>query len=149
MSRQTREEMKRDDRPSRVPVFEANRNKLTVKGLDTVNFEHRWVNDRDYRIAMFKEGGWEVVDKVDGELVGDGGVDQSNGTSSVQTKGVGGGIVSYLMRIPKELYEADQAAKEAEIAQHEADIKGSAENQFRGRVEVNKGYARGSFSGSE
>jgi hypothetical protein len=143
--RQSREELKKDARPERVPVFEANRNKLTVKGLDHENYQYRWVNDRESRLADFLAGGYEFVENT-GQEVGDGGVDSSQGTSSRIQKGVGGGVVSYLMRIPKELWLEDQAKKEAQLAEAEADMKKSAEHEFKGRIAVNQGKASGPFS---
>lgn len=143
--RQTREELNKESRPKRVPVHEANRNRLSVKGIDNVNYYHRWVNERDSRIQDFLEGGYEFVVNKSQE-VGDGGVDKSHGTSSRIQKGVGGGQVAYLMRIPRELYDEDQAAKMRSIAEAEADMKKSAETEFKGRLEVSSGQRRGPFN---
>lgn len=125
--RETREEIKDKARPKRVPVYEANRNKITVTNLDHQNFQYRWVNDIQDRIAMFKEGGWTFVNK-DGKAVGDGGVDSSNVSGSALSRGMGGGVTAYLMCIPKELWEEDQQRKEREdIAPLEADIRRKAD----------------------
>ena len=125
--RETREELKEKARPARVPVYEANRNKITVTGLDHENFMYRWVNDKEDRIAMFLQGGWSLVDK-DGKKVGDGGVDTSTVTSSALSKGMGGGVTAFLMRIPLELWKQDQDRKEKEEnAALEAEIKRNAQ----------------------
>lgn len=127
-NRPTRNELKSKVRPDRVPVYEANRNKITVAGLDHENFMYRWVNDTEGRIDMFLNAQWEFVAK-DGLKVGDGGVDSSARTSSAMSKGMGGGVVAYLMRIPKDIWLMDQARKETEeIASLEADMKRNAGN---------------------
>lgn len=138
MSRETREEMKAVSRPKRVPVYEANRNKITVSGLDNENFMYRWVNDVEARISMFLQGGWSFVDKK-GHEVGDGGVDSSNVPSTALSRGMGGGVTAYLMRIPLELWKADQARKEKEdIAALEADMRKNARAVGDyGKVEIN------------
>lgn len=126
--RETREEQKVVARPKRIPVYEANRNKITVTGLDHDNFYYRWVNDDEDRIAKFLAGGYEFVD-AKGKTVGDGGIDSTEVRNSALSKGMGGGVVAYLMRIPKDLWFQDQALKEKnEIAALEADMKRNAGN---------------------
>lgn len=136
--RETREEMKDKARPKRVPVYEANRNKIVVANLDHQNFQYRWVNDVENRIAMFKEGGWEFVDK-NGKAVGDGGIDSSNVVGSALSRGMRSGVTAFLMRIPKELWREDQLRKEREdIAPLEADMRRNAkEASDYGRLDVN------------
>lgn len=138
MARLSREQMEKDNRPVRVPVSEANRNKLVVAGLDQENYEHRWVNDVEGRLPMFLQGGWEFVDQ-NGNPVGDGGVDNSTGTSSRFSKGVGRGVTAYLMRIPKDLYLEDQARKEQDIKEKEAAMKQTIRSAGDyGKVEISQ-----------
>lgn len=126
--RETREELKDKVRPKRVPVYEANRNKITVTGLDNENFMYRWVNDTENRLQTFIEGGWVFVDKH-GKEVGDGGVESSKVVGSALSKGMGGGITAFLMRIPKDLWKQDQDRKEKEdVAALEADMRRNAKN---------------------
>lgn len=136
--RETREEMKDKARPKRIPVYEGNRNKIVVANLDHQNYQYRWVNDTENRIAMFKQGGWEMVDKA-GKAVGDGGVDSSNVVGSALSRGMGGGVTAYLMRIPKELWLEDQARKEREdIAPLEAEMRRNAKaTADYGRIDIN------------
>src|SRR5690348_16758514 len=122
----TRNELKSKVRPDRVPVYEANRNKITVEGLDHENFQYRWVNDVEDRLNVFLGAQWEFVPK-EGLQAGDGGVDQSARTTSAMSKGMGGGVVAYLMRIPKDIWLMDQQRKEIEdIAALENDMKRNA-----------------------
>lgn len=111
--RESREEMKDSARPKRIPVFEANRNKINVNGLDVENFMYRWVNDVDERLGMFLEGGWEFVDKH-GKFAGHADVESARGTGSALKRGMGRGVIAYLMRIPIEFWKEDQAKKSTE-----------------------------------
>lgn len=113
MSRETRASQSREHR---VPVAES-RNTLTVSNLDP-NFYYRWVNDRDNNIARYLKAGYVFVDK-EGKEAGDPTVETSRGTDSRLRKGVGGGITAYLMRLPKELWQEDQARKEADLRETE------------------------------
>lgn len=110
MSRVSRKD---EVRPVRVPVS-SSRSPLTVKGFDHVNYQGRWVNDVDDRIAEFLEGGYEFVTK-DGGSVAEPTIDATTKLDSRVKKPVGNGVVAYLMRLPKELWLQDQQAKEAEL----------------------------------
>lgn len=116
MSRQTREDMVAQNRPKRVPVFEANRNKISIAGLDQKNFMYRWVNDVEDRLVMFIEGGWVFVDKK-GLEVGDGDVEATKGLGTAVCRNMGRGITAFLMRIPMDLWLADQKRKAADQIQ--------------------------------
>lgn len=105
----------------RIPVS-GNRNVMTVMDRDP-GYSYRWVNDNsDGRIDRFKLGGWTFVEKAD-HTVGDADVNTSTGASSLVTKMVGKDVTAYLMRIPMEFYEEDQAAKHAALLESEEDMK--------------------------
>lgn len=87
------------------------------------NYSYRFVNDKDGRINMFRDAGWEVVDKRGGMQVGDPQAGVPKQVGSIVTKSVGGGQVSYLMRIKKEFYKEDQKAKAQKINEGEAGLK--------------------------
>ena len=136
MSRLTRDSMKEENRPKRIPVSEANRDKMTVAGLDNDNFVYRWVNDSEGRLATFVAGYWEFVDQT-GQPIGDGGIEQSAGVGSKFSKGVGQGVTAYLMRIPRDIWLEDQQLKENDVKQIEAEMKRTAKQAGDyGRVEV-------------
>ena len=103
----------REGRPERIPVT-ASRAPLTVQGFDHQNFSGRWVNDVDDRIARFLDAGYEFITK-DGVTVGEPTVDSSSGLDSRVSKPVGRGVRAYLMRLPRNLYNEDQMAKQREI----------------------------------
>ena len=111
---------------TRIPVGAA-RDILTVQGKDP-NYEYRWVLDdpkRPGRLQRFKDGGYEVV--TDTNEVGQNTVDRGKKLGSAITRPDGGNTL-VLMRILKEWYDEDQAAKEEKIAALEAtmvaDVKG-------------------------
>ena len=124
--------MAKTERVKRVPVG-GPRNILTVAQKDP-NFVYRWVNDVPGRIAAFKEGGYEVVTS-DNE-VGDKTVDRGSKLGSAITKSVGGQITAVLMRIPKEWYDEDQAAKQKEVDVLEATMRDQSQRGDYGSVKV-------------
>jgi hypothetical protein len=121
-------------RVTRTPV--SARNKLTVKGKDPA-YVYRVVNDVDDRVAQFLEGGYEVVSK-EGHDVGDKRVSSGTAIGSGQTFSHGQGIKGHLMRIPRELYEEDQAAKSRFINQQESSIKEQALDGNYGTIELKR-----------
>ena len=98
-------------RPTRTPIS-GGRDILAVQNQDP-NYVYRWVNDISGRIERFKAAGYEPV-TADVE-VGTKAVDRNSKLGSVITRSVGGTITAVLMRIPKEWYDEDQAAKQAQI----------------------------------
>lgn len=118
-----------EDRPQRIPVA-GFRNKLGVYGLDTENYEHRWVKDLPGRIEQFKLGWWEFVDSKDCK-VGHRTVDKSTEMgSSVVSFPAGHGEVLYLMRIAKEHYDEDQKTKAEKLAESEDQIYEQAKSKI-------------------
>ena len=117
MSRVSRDE---PVRKTRTPVA-SNRAPLTYKGLDRKNFEPRFVLDKDDRIAMFLEAGYEFV-KPTGSLVGDVTVESSTGLDSRVSKSSGGRKL-FLMQLPKKFYDEDQLAKLKQVEEMEATMR--------------------------
>ena len=109
-------------RPKRTPI--SGRNVLTVKGKE-VGYEYRIVNDSGDRIEMFKDAGWELVDSKD-VTVGDRRVDRTTSEGSKAQVSVGQGTKAFVMRIPKEYYDEDQAAKNKQIDALEESMKKQA-----------------------
>ena len=123
-------------KPKRIPL--GRRNVLTVKGVtDDANFHYHWFNDVDQRLQNCLDAGYEFVGK-NGLEVGDKTVESAKGTDSVLKKGVGGGRIAYLMRIPIELYKQDQAAKQLEVDQLEETLKAPKVEGSYGKVEVER-----------
>lgn len=123
MTRQARPESVRAEK-ERIPVS-SQRSPLLYRGLDTKNYHHRWVLDKDDRIAKFLEGGYEFVQATQ-KQVGETTVETQNQDKqgSRVTKSAGyGGLKLYLMRIPIKFYEEDQAAKQKEVDEIEATMR--------------------------
>lgn len=106
-------------RVRRTPV--GVRNVLTVNGKDPA-YEYRVVNDKDDRVQQYMDAGYEIV-KASDIRVGDSRVNAPSAEGSIATCSVGGGMKGVVMRIRKEWYEEDQAAKMAQIDQLEAATK--------------------------
>jgi hypothetical protein len=111
-------------RVKRQPVGQ--RNRLDVKGKDE-NYVYRFVNDVGDRIGQFQEAGYEMVDKKS-HKVGDNRVDvhSAEGSQAFVTVGVkpnGEPQKGYLMRIKREWYDEDQAAKMDKVRELETSIK--------------------------
>lgn len=108
-------------KPTRIPM--GRRNVLKVHGLEEdENYHYRFFNDVGDRLLQCLDAGYEFVPK-EGMQVGDKTVDSARGTESVVKKGVGNGVVAYLMRIPREFWEEDQAAKQRLVDQSEEGIR--------------------------
>jgi len=128
-------EKRNEQRPQRVPVSGEARNVLTISDEDP-NFVYRWVNDMKggMRIRKFLAASYEFV-KDPAITVGDGEeVGAISGIGDAIQREVGEGTISYLMRIPKEFYDEDQAAKVARNTEVEA---GTGKSQgFYGKVDI-------------
>ena len=111
MSKLNRQETRQG---TRVPVA-SNRAPLAVQGFDHDNFAGRWVDDRDDRISMFLEAGYEFVDKTVKNDGHEKTIDSSSGLDSRMKKPGGKGKTLYLMRLPRQLYNEDQLAKQKEL----------------------------------
>lgn len=117
------------ERKKRVPVSGTGRNILTVENLDPA-YHYRWVNDKDGRIDQFLAGWWEFVrHDVD---VGDRSSEKADSPDSMVTHKVGNGVTAYLMRIKKEYFEEDKAAKAKHVEQIE-------ESMFRNMNDEDEG----------
>jgi len=110
------------ERPTRVPVS-GPRDLLTVADRDP-NYVYRWVNDTPGRVERFKTGGYECVE--DAGEIGQSTVDRGSRLGSVVTRSVGGAVTAVLMRISREWYDEDQAAKMDEIDRLEESMRQEA-----------------------
>ena len=126
----------------RIPVGSA-RDILTVANPDP-NYHYRWVLDdpkRPGRLQRFLTGGYEIV--TDDVEVGQKAVDRSNKKLGSAITRPDGGSTLVLMRILKEWYDEDQAAKQEKIDDLEATMsRDSKEGRIPGTSEA--GY--GTFS---
>jgi hypothetical protein len=106
-----------EKRPDRIPIHKS-RDVLSVEGKNP-HYEYRWVLDRDetgQRIHKFLNAGYDFADKETDKLkVGDSMVFKSEGLGNIYRVPAGGSQYLYLMRIRKDWFESDQAAKQREI----------------------------------
>jgi hypothetical protein len=127
-------------RPKRVPLFDQPRNILTVTGK-RAGYEYRWFNDVDNRIERAKLGGWDHVTYEELAQVGDVTAHSTRvSPKDLVSRKVGGTDMAFLMCIPKELYEEDQAAKQRQIDELEAQMFSQAEEEgLYGKIKQERG----------
>lgn len=121
-------------RTRRTPVGQ--RNVLTVRGKDPA-YEYRIVNDEGDRVARFEDAGYEVVKASEVEI-GDRRIQRASPEGSVAQASVGGGMKAVVMRIKKEWYEEDQAAKLKQVAELESTTKSDALKGRYGKFDINR-----------
>lgn len=106
-----------------------------ISGEKDPNFVYRFVNDTGSRIANFKSAGYEFVE--DSELiVGDSRVFDPSDIGTAKSVTSNDGTKSYLMRIKKEWYDEDQAAKAAQVDDTETAMKQEAAQGMYGSIKV-------------
>ena len=121
------------ERRRRSPLAGA-RDILTVYDKDP-NYVYRWVRNDEGRVQWFKERGYDVVTAA--HKVGEKAVDSGSQLGSAVTKFGGGSVTLVLMRIPREWYDEDQAAKEEAIAAVEATMKKPGEGGY-GSIQITR-----------
>lgn len=114
------------------------RNRLSIQNKDP-NFVYRVVNDRDDRVEILKEIGYEVCTAAELQI-GDKRVDLGASIGSSATLALGGGDKGVVMKIPKEWYDADQAAKQQAVSRSEQTMKEDARKDGNyGKIEISRG----------
>lgn len=121
-------------RVKRTPV--GARNVLTVSGKDP-EYVYRIVTDTGDRVEQFKEAGYEPVLAKD-VRIGDKRVNAASSEGSLAQTHVGGGDKALVMRIRKDWFDEDQAAKQRAISDLEATTKKEALNGTYGKIETNR-----------
>src|ERR1700693_2007104 len=113
---------------SKDPVGRVRRTPVCVRNILTIgkkdeNFVYRIVNDVDDgdRVERFAAAGYEVVKSKD-ISVGDKRIENPSAEGSGARISVGGGQKGVVMRIRKDWYEEDQAAKQQEVDATEESI---------------------------
>ena len=120
----------REQRPDRVPVG-GPRDILTVANKDP-NYVYRWVNDSPGRLEQFQKGGYEFVE--DNLKVGQPTVDKATrlGTATTMVRGT---ATLVLMRILREWYDEDQAAKQLALDELEDSMREGKGGEY-GKVSI-------------
>jgi hypothetical protein len=121
-------------RVRRSPV--EGRNKLRVKG-EKPGYVYRIVNDIDDRIHDFLERGWEL-DTDEDIRIGDSRVDQDSRLGQVRLVSVGGGQKAVLMRIRKDWYDEDQAAKLEYVKKTEEAMRPNPNEGTYGKIDISR-----------
>jgi len=120
------------NRPKRTPLGARNRLSFQISEEDRKNYSYRVINDQDDRLARAQEAGYEFVQSE--QSLGDLRVAEASTLGANVAKPVGNGVTGYLMRIKKEWYDEDQAAKEAKLKELEQSMQ---------KTNVTKQYGEG------
>jgi hypothetical protein len=91
---------------------------------------YRVVNDVPGRLAMFQQAGYEF-DTTASRVV-DKGIAEGEAIDTRKIVNSGAGVKSYLMRIPKEFYDEDQARKIEAVKRSEDQMKNKNPNPRKG-----------------
>jgi len=124
------------EKKKRVPV--GLRDPMALNQELDPNFNYRFVRNSPGRVQKFEEGGYEMV--TDDVRIGDPNIAKASnmGSAFSVTSGDNADRV-YLMRIPKEYYESDQAAKQAKIDEIEQQLKQRPKDQgLEGEIKLNR-----------
>lgn len=124
-----------EKRVQRRPLFQ--RGPQSITGDKDPNYVYRFVNDTGSRIHNFQQAGYEFV--TDEQLtVGDSRIQDASEQGSGKKVISNDGTTSYLMRIKKEWYEEDQAAKAKQVNEQEAAMKQEASQAFTGSIKLSR-----------
>lgn len=121
-------------RVKRTPVNA--RNVLTITGMDP-NYSYRFVNDSGDRVQAFLENGWEKVPAKE-VRVGDKRLGAASAEGSDAMASVGQGMKAYVLRIRKDWYEEDQAAKQAHVNATEQATREQALDGTYGKLDITR-----------
>lgn len=122
-----------EKRPARKSLVQ--RGPQTINGDKDPNYVYRFVNDTGSRVANFQAAGYEFVEDKD-MVVGDSRVFDPSDLGSSKRVTSNDGTVSFLMRIKKEYYEEDQAAKAAQNNETEQAMKRDATQDRYGSLKI-------------
>lgn len=122
-----------EKRVARKALFQ--RGPQSIAGEKDPNFVYRFVNDTGSRVSNFQSAGYEFVQDPD-LVVGDSRVFDAADLGSAKSVTSNDGTKSYLMRIKKEWYDEDQAAKAAQVAETEKAMKSEASQGMYGSIKV-------------
>jgi hypothetical protein len=109
-----------------------------VHGKDP-DFVYRVVNDQGDRVAQFLDAGYELVNASE-VRVGDKRINNATPEGSKAQVAVGKGDKAFVMRIKKEWYDEDQAAKQKQVDELERSIKQTASGAgLTGNISISVG----------
>lgn len=140
-TREGREQARKTQRRRRVDNLGVAMNLAITGELDRDRYEYRWINDNERaRLQMMtQQDDWDVVSKSGDGIELDGVKSPADALGDAVTRIVGAKKDgspqhAYLCRKPKELYDADKAAKQRRLDEIDDAIKGNAKFEGKGPV---------------
>jgi hypothetical protein len=121
-------------RVKRTPI--TTRNVLTVEGKDP-EYHYRIVNDDGNRVQMFINAGYEIESAANIQ-VGDKRVGQATPEGTKAQVVVGQNQKAFVMKIHKDYFEEDQAAKQDKVTSLESSTKQKALDGTYGKLDINR-----------
>ena len=125
--------IQKSKRVERKSLFQ--RGPQSIAGDKDPNYVYRFVNDTGSRVSNFQQAGYEFVQDPD-IVVGDSRVFDVSEASSNKRVISNDGTTSFLMRIMKEWYDEDQAAKAERIDETDKAMKHEASQGMYGSIKV-------------
>lgn len=124
------------EKKKRVPV--GLRDPMSITEELDPNFSYRFVRNTPGRIQKFEEGGYELV--TGDARIGDPNIAKASNMGSAFSIASGDNADRvYLMRIPKDYYDEDQAAKAAKADEIEQQLKQRPKDQgLEGEIKLNR-----------
>lgn len=124
------------EKKKRVPV--GLRDPMALSQDLDPNFEYRFVRNTPGRVQKFEEGGYEMV--TGDARIGDPNIAKASNMGSAFSIASGDNADRvYLMRIPKQFYQEDQAAKAAKLDETEQQLKQRPKDQgLEGEIKLNR-----------
>jgi hypothetical protein len=124
------------EKKKRIPV--GLRDPMAISGDLDPNFNYRFVRNSRGRVDKFLEGGYEMV--TGDARIGDANIAKASNMGSAFSIPSGDNEDrAYLMRIPKVMYDEDQAAKQAKVDAIEQQLHQRPKNAgLEGEIKLNR-----------
>lgn len=129
----------RAQRPKRIPMSGSRMRMEVPEEYKDPNYHYAWINDQGELIPRALRALYEHVKVSECPVWGTSDVDSASSSDSNVCMGVGHGVTAYLMKLPMEYYEEDQAAQRKINNDRTADLKrelNSGEDGTYGEVDI-------------
>lgn len=126
-------------RETRIPLG-GFRDKLTVANKDP-NFHYYWeldLGEKGTKIARALQAGYVFVKAEEEPVIAEAAVYTAQDVGNIIRVAAGGGMYHYLLKIPKEWREEDQARVQERVNQTEQSMLGKPAGNFYGGISIDR-----------